>query len=122
MEKQIKKEDLTRAKGFFQNKYGYEMDNFSATMLLELKENFGKVQCDLEATIEKINEATGKINGSMKQIHFTNSKVAFWYAMGKGIPYSLAIIFSVLILYSAFIYWERRSAKTVEKVSKISRK
>jgi hypothetical protein len=121
MENRISSNQLMRIKGHFQEKYGYEMDTFSTTILSELNQEFEKINTEMKAITAEINEASSKINGSIKHIQFTKSKVAFWYAAGSNMPKSIAIIITAFLLYSAFIYVQRNPAKEPQKTTKTSR-
>ena len=83
MENRINSKELIRIKGHFQEKYGYEMDTFSSTILSEINQEFEKINTEMKAITLEINEASSKINGSIQHIQFTKSKVAFWYAAGS---------------------------------------
>ncbi len=85
MDKIIDKEKLTRLKAEFQYKYSYEMDDWSAMIMNEMRESFDTFN-------SSVIDATKKINGQVKQVNFENQKQAFWYGAGKTTPFSIAII------------------------------
>ncbi len=122
MENRISSNELMRIKGHFQEKYGYEMDTFSSTILSELNQEFEKINSEMKAITLEINEARSKINGSIKHIQFTKSKVAFWYAAGSNMPKSIATIIAAFLLYSAFIYVQKHPSKEPQITTKTSRK
>jgi hypothetical protein len=122
MENRISSNELMRIKGQFQEKYGYEMDTFSSTILSEINQEFERINTEMKAITVEINEAGSKINGSIRHIQFTKSKVAFWYAAGSNMPKSIAIIIASFLLYSAFIYVQKHPSKEPPKTTKVSRK
>jgi hypothetical protein len=122
MENRISSKELIRIKGHFQEKYGYEMDSFSSTILSEINQEFERINTEMKAITLEITEASSKINGSIRHIQFTKSKVAFWYAAGSNMPKSIAIIIAAFLLYSAFIYVQRNPSKEPPKTTKTIRK
>ena len=108
-QKMVETEELTRIKGHFMKKYGVSVDKFSAIVLQEMCEGFEKVDADFQKSIYLIVEASQKIKGSVKHISFQSKWPAFWYAIGRGIPYFLTIICLGFLLFSAFIYEKRHS-------------
>lgn len=82
---QISREELTRKKGLLQAKYGEELDDGFAMMMNENEEHFKKY-------ISLITSASQQIRDQIKQVNFNNKKEAFWYGLGKALPYSTAII------------------------------
>jgi hypothetical protein len=65
MENRISSKELIRIKGHFQEKYGYEMDTFSTTILSEINQEFERINTEMKAITLEINEASSKINGSI---------------------------------------------------------
>jgi hypothetical protein len=120
--KRVEAEELNRIKGHFMEKYGVPVDKFSAIVLQEINEKFGKMDSAIQISIGKIDEASQKIKGLVKHISFQNKWAAFWYAIGRGIPYSVTIICLGILLYSAFIYTKRQSIKKDEKLTKTDQK
>jgi hypothetical protein len=116
--KMVETEELNRIKGHFMKKYGVSMDKFSAIVLQEMKDGFEKVDAEMMKNIAKIDEASQKIKGLVKHISFQNSKVAFWYAMGKNIPIALATICLGFLLYSAFIFDKKHANEKPENLTK----
>ncbi len=61
-----------------------------------------------------------KINGSIRHIQFTKSKVAFWYAAGSNMPKTIAIIIAAFLLYSAFMYFQKHPSKDPPKTTNLT--
>jgi hypothetical protein len=116
--KRVETEELNRIKGHFMEKYGVPVDKFSAIVLQEINEEFEKMDAAIQISIDKIDVASQKIKGLVKHISFQNKWAAFWYAIGRGIPYSVTIICLGFLLYSAFIYSKSTSNEKLKKLTK----
>lgn len=122
IDKLVQTEELNRIKGHFMKKYGVPVDKFSAIVLQEMYEGFEKVQVEMQKGNSIIEEASQKIKGSVKHISFQNKWAAFWYAIGRGIPYFLTIITIAFLLFSAFIYNKRHEQEKEKKLTKTDQK
>lgn len=118
----VETEELIRIKGHFMEKYGVSVDKFSSIILQEINEEFGKMNASLQISIVKIDEASLKIKGLVKHISFQNKWAAFWYAIGRGIPYTVTIICLGFLMYSAFIYNKRNTNEKSKNLTKTDQK
>lgn len=95
----IDKGFLTRLKGIYQAKYGIEMDEWSAMVLYEISENFEENNKVTENTIKEIEKASKLIIGQIKPIHFSDEGQAFYYSLGKNLPYAITILVLGILCY-----------------------
>ncbi len=132
METKLNSEELIRLKAYYQLKYGYEADNFTASFLNEIKERFEERDKKMYESMAEINANVGNLNVAKRHIYFTKKSVGFWYAFGISAPFCLTITIALFLIYSGFIYVFRRThpekpktsfeVKKPEKHTKSSRK
>ena len=67
MSSQITKEELTRIKGTFQAKYGYEMDEWTAVILTELNDRFGNFSQTVQQSTNEVGNAAQLIKARYMQ-------------------------------------------------------
>lgn len=103
---QINQEYLNRIKGRYTEKYTTAMDDWTAIILHEVSEGVAIVSREnkskLDESIQKIIEASKKIDGQVHQVHFENRKQAFFYGLGKHLMYGLASM--ICISFCIWIY------------------
>lgn len=97
--KQIDKTFLTRTKGHFQVKYGYEMDDWTAIILYEISEHFSNQSALNQLSINEIEKASSFIKGQVNPVHFSNNTQAFLYGLGKNIWIGVSALVAVLMLF-----------------------
>jgi len=91
----ISKDELTRIKGIYQAKYGYEMDEWTAVILTELNEKFSIFNQRVQNSTTEIGKATQAIKGQIQPIHFSNHKQAFLFGIGKFLIPSLVVLVGI---------------------------
>ncbi len=103
-ERQISEKLLTRLKGEYQAKYGFEMDEWTAIMLYEITMRFTILNRTMEASKGEVEKAVQQINGQLTPIHFKDEKQAFRHGLGKSIGVNIAIALTVCVV-SFFAFW-----------------
>jgi hypothetical protein len=98
MSSQITKEELTRIKGSFQAKYGYEMDEWTAVILTELNDRFGNFSQTVQQSTKEIGNAAQLIKGQVHAVHFENDRQAFLFGLGKLLSPSLVALTGILFI------------------------
>jgi hypothetical protein len=114
---QVNKDFITRLKGEYQAKYGFEMDEWTAIMLYEMTERFAVFHDIIGESKRGVDKATQQIKGQLTPIHFNNEKEAFKYGLGKTIGNAIAIAFTVCcvsclafgLIYTSQEYKDKRS-------------
>ena len=96
---QVDKDFLTRLKGAYQAKYGFEMDEWTSVILNEISENFSKYTKEAKASIGEIEKASQLIKGQINPIYFSNEQQAYWYGAGKNTPIGIAAIIIGVLCY-----------------------
>ena len=96
---QVDKDFLTRLKGAYQSKYGFEMDEWTSVILNEISENFSKYTKEAKASIGEIEMASQLIKGQINPIYFSNEQQAYWYGAGKNTPIGIATIIIGILCY-----------------------
>jgi hypothetical protein len=122
METNFNSEEITRLKGYFQQKYGFEVDDFTVSFLNEINEGFAKLKVISDESLTEIKEAANKIKVAKRQIIFQTSKVAFWYAIGTFVPFALTTIVGLFLFYAGFIYEKRHSKDSIKSLQNIEKK
>ncbi|GGM72946.1 hypothetical protein GCM10010967_00510 [Dyadobacter beijingensis] len=98
MNSTISKDAITRMRGAYQAKYGFEMDEWTAVMLTELHEHFHDFGKNVAQSNSEIGKAAQLIKGQINQVHFKNDRQAFWYGMSRLLPPSLVTLVGVLLI------------------------
>jgi hypothetical protein len=88
----VDKDFLTRLKGAYQAKYGFDMDEWTPIILHEISENFATNNEETKNAINEIEKASSLITGQIKPIHFSDEKQAFYYGLGKSLPYGISVL------------------------------
>lgn len=108
----VDKDLLTRLKGAYQAKYGFDMDEWTPIILHEISENFAINNDETKNAIGEIGKASKLIKGQIKPIHFSNEGQAFYYGIGKSLPYAIAILVIGILCYvlisTTFEYKEQK--------------
>lgn len=100
---QITKEELIRLKAKFTQKYGIEMDDWTAAMFNEVDEAKLTIEKFANAAIQEIVAAANTVKGQVKNVYFDNNYQAFWFGFGKLlIPSAVLLIASLLYSYYKF--------------------
>lgn len=101
--KQVKKEFITRLKGEYQAKYGFEMDDWTSIILYEVSEQFNGFFKIIEESKQTIHAATEQIKGQVTPIYFNDRKEAFMYGLARTLgvagPLSLAACFIASLIF-----------------------
>lgn len=95
---QISQNFLTRLKGEYQAKYGFEMDEWTAIMLYEMSERFIDFHQSMEESKSEVENAALQIKGQLKPIHFQDEKQAFRYGLGHSLGINMAIALTVCVV------------------------
>ncbi|MCF2446933.1 hypothetical protein L0657_23465 [Dyadobacter sp. CY345] len=111
---QVSKEQLTRIRGRYLEKYGKLMDNWSPMLFYEIQENFTQLDNTVKASIEQINKAAADIKGSHKSFHFKDDRQSLFFGLGIAGPTALAVM-----LVSILIFWYARSSQDYEQKKQI---
>lgn len=96
---QVNKDFLTRLKGAYQAKYGFEMDEWTSVILNEISENFSRYAKETKASVAEIEKASQLIKGQINPIYFSNEQQAYWYGAGKNTPIGFAAIVIGVLCY-----------------------
>lgn len=100
----VSKDFITRLKGEYQAKYGFDMDEWTAIMLYEMTERFTGFYGIIDESKVEIDKAVQQINGQLTPIHFKDEKEAFKYGLGKTIGNTIAIALTVCFV-SFLAFW-----------------
>ena len=111
---QVTKEQLTRIRGRYLEKYGKLMDNWSPMLFYEIQENFVQLDNTVKASIQEINKAAADIKGTHKSIHFKDDRQSFFFGLGVAAPAALAVM-----LVSILIFWYARSSRDYQEKRQI---
>lgn len=95
--RQISEKLLTRLKGEYQAKYGFEMDEWTAIILYEITMRFTMLNRTMEESKGEVEKAVQQINGQLTPIHFKDEKQAFRYGLGNSIGTNTAIALTVCL-------------------------
>ncbi len=98
MNSTISKDAITRMRGAYQAKYGFEMDEWTAVMLTELHEHFHDFGKNVAQSNSEIGKAAQMIKGQIRPVHFNNDRQAFWYGIARLIPPSLVALVGILLI------------------------
>lgn len=101
-------QEIIRIKGYFQQKYGFEVDDFTVSFLNEINEGFEKLKEKSDESLMEIKEASNKIKLAKRQILFQTKEVAFWYAIGTFLPFALTCLVGLFLLFAGFVYEKRQ--------------
>ncbi|HEV7382461.1 MAG TPA: hypothetical protein VGN64_21850 [Dyadobacter sp.] len=112
--KEVSKEDLVRIQGAYRLKYGIKMDDWSASVLYEIHENFGQLDGSVNRSINQISQAADRIKGTHKSIHFQSKRQAFFFGMGIFVPLAFA-----MIIFSVSHFWLKSSSQEYERTQRI---
>jgi len=104
--------ELNHIKGKYGQKYAQEIDDWSALLLAEVEENFGRMKADIDQSVDAIDKAADSINSNQRPVHFSDKKQAFNYGLAESLPWSVVALVAVC-LFSWLIstgeeYQERR--------------
>jgi len=113
MSSQITKEELTRIKGSFQAKYGYEMDEWTAVILAELNDRFGNFSQAVQNSTKEVGNAAQLIKGQVHSVHFKNDRQAFLFGLGKFLIPSLVVF--VGIFFTAHFVGQSEKYKIISR-------
>jgi hypothetical protein len=112
--KEVSKEDLIRIQGAYRQKYGISMDDWSASVLYEIRENFGQLDGSVNRSIHHISQAAEAIKGSHKSVHFKSGKQAFVFGLGIFAPLAFA-----LSMTSVLYFWLKSNSQDYERKQSI---
>lgn len=110
MNSTISKDAITRMRGAYQAKYGFEMDEWTAVMLTELHEHFHEFGKNVAQSNSEIGKAAQLIKGQINSVHFNNDRQAFWYGLSRLLPPSLVVLVGILLI----AYFVNQGAKYQE--------
>lgn len=113
MSSQITKEELTRIKGSFQAKYGYEMDEWTAVILTELNDRFGSFSQTVQQSTKEVGNAAQLIKGQVHAVHFKDNLQAFSFGLGKFLIPSLVVLIG--IFFTAHFVGQSEKYKTISE-------
>jgi hypothetical protein len=116
MSSQITKEELTRIKGTFQAKYGYEMDEWTAVILTELNDRFSNFGQTVQNSTKEVGNAAQLIKGQVHAIHFKDNMQAFSFGLGKFLIPSLVVLIG--IFFTAHFIGQSEKYKTISEFVK----
>ncbi|WP_149244304.1 hypothetical protein [Dyadobacter sp. 32] len=110
------KQTLARIKADYLARYEIEMDDWSATILLDNQVQFQNMNSQLTAVLDENQKLSGKIKDSVKTIQFNSILEAFIHGLGKGLPYSITALF-LGILYYVYMITYIDYQRTIDFVS-----
>lgn len=113
MSSQITKEELTRIKGTFQAKYGYEMDEWTAVILTELNDRFGNFSQTVQQSTKEVGNAAQLIKGQVHAVHFKDNLQAFSFGLGKFLIPSLVVL--IAIFFTAHFVGQSEKYETISQ-------
>ncbi|MHA4737085.1 hypothetical protein [Dyadobacter sp. MSC1_007] len=98
MNSTINKDAITRMRGAYQAKYGFEMDEWTAVMLTELHEHFHDFGKNVAQSNSEIGKAAQLIKGQINQVHFKSDRQAFWFGLSRRLFPSLVALTGMLLI------------------------
>ncbi|MGV3604303.1 MAG: hypothetical protein ACO1N1_23980 [Dyadobacter fermentans] len=98
MNSTISKDAITRMRGAYQAKYGFEMDEWTAVMLTELHEHFQDFGKNVAQSNGEIAKAAQLIKGQINQVHFKSDWQAFWFGLSRLLIPSLVTLVGMLLI------------------------
>ena len=109
----ISKDELTRIKGIYQAKYGYEMDEWTAVILTELNDRFGNFSQTVQQSTKEVGNAAQLIKGQVHAVHFKDNMQAFSFGLGKFLIPSLVVLIG--IFFTAHFVGQSENYKTISE-------
>ena len=118
---QVNQEFLIRLKGKYTEKYATQMDDFLAIILHEICQNIAELKTEnnvqLNRSTKQVEKAADLIKGQVNQVHFDNSKEAFYYGLGRNLFYGITSLVTICFL----IYLHAVSAEFNDKKEFVDR-
>ncbi len=105
---------LTRLKGKYTQKYGHEIDEWTAMLLEEIHQNFAYLTSQVGNTAEAIKEAQFRIRKSQRVLQFTSPKQAWLHGLGEMAPLA-----AVIALIAVLLFWYAYTEKRFEEIRNI---
>jgi hypothetical protein len=111
----ITKEQLTKLKGEFASKFGYEMDSWSTMVMFQISEGFSHLSTMVDKSIGQLDEAAKGIKGKVHQINFRTDQEAFKFGLGISAP-----VASTCGLIAVLIFWYKSTTEDYRQLKRIA--
>ena len=111
----VNKEELTRMKGRYTERYGQQMDEWTVIFFSEIQEHFQKQNLQIDRSVSEIGKAAQEIKGKSQHVHFSGNWQALFYGAGIVLPVSIAAL-----IISVLVFWYKTTTREFREISEVA--